>query len=370
VQSRNIGYIPEIDHLRLLAALLVFCFHFFHTYRGNWQPYPAWPWLGLVTEGHTGVALFFVLSGFIFMRIALEGGEIGYKRFLLNRVLRIAPLFVVVYVVAISIGRDRFVATDLLYLFVTNLGGAPTSWSFVTGPAWSISVEFWFYLIFPFLAAFTRKAGVRYLFGVMAMLLVVKAAAYLASDDSTHVLYSTILGRLDQFLIGMLAAMLYVRRRVALEAHGRLLLAAAVVLVALGIGAQSHWFPLYATDHKQPQWIVWGTIEASLWAALVVGYLSARVRWPGRLGVWLAKGGEASFSFYMWHALVMFLVYQTLGSVGGTKITPLLINGVVLLAITMAFSWLSYVTIERPFLTMRQRYVHREVAAQPAEAAE
>ena len=33
-------HMPALDHLRLLAALLVFAFHMFHFYFGQWQPAP------------------------------------------------------------------------------------------------------------------------------------------------------------------------------------------------------------------------------------------------------------------------------------------------------------------------------------------
>lgn len=356
MRSRNIAYIPELDHLRLLAALIVFAFHYFHFYVGGWKPFNHVPWLGLITEGHTGVTLFFVLSGFIFMRIAIEGGDITYGQFLKNRLLRILPLFLTIFVVAISIGRDKFQATDLLYLFVTNLGGAPTSWHFTTGPAWSISVEFWFYLVFPFLALFYRVDGARYLYKLIVLLWFVKLAAFLANDNSTHMLYSTVIGRFDQFLIGMLAADIYSQRRHWFHANGRLLLALAIALVFAGVTAQARWFSLYADNKHEPIWVIWGSIEAALWGFVVVGYVSANIVWPSWMETALRKGGEASFSFYMWHALIIYTAYELIGLVGGATYVALALNGLFLLIATILFSWLSYSTIERPFLSMRARY--------------
>jgi len=65
--SHNLAPIPALDHLRLLAALMVLAFHMFHYGFGNWQPAPYATVMGWVVEGHSGVALFFVLSGFLFM---------------------------------------------------------------------------------------------------------------------------------------------------------------------------------------------------------------------------------------------------------------------------------------------------------------
>lgn len=205
------------------------------------------------------------------MRIAIEGGNITYAQFLRNRLLRILPLFLIIFVVAISIGRDKFQATDLFYLLVTNLGGAPTSWHFATGPAWSISVEFWFYLVFPFLALFYKTEGAKYLYKLILLLWFVKLAAFLANANSTHMLYSTLIGRFDQFLIGMLSADLYSRRRPWLHANGQWLLALSIAAVFAGVAAQARWFSLYADNKHEPVWVIWGSVEATLWAFLLLG---------------------------------------------------------------------------------------------------
>ncbi|WP_020586241.1 acyltransferase family protein [Desulfobacter curvatus] len=161
--SKNISYIPRLDHLRFLAASMIFAFHIFHDFFGNWKPHPQLAGFGLITEGHTGIALFFVLSGFMFMTISYKGGNIQYGKFMHNRFLRIFPLFLFIFFLSISVGRDQFRAADVIYIFFSNLGTAPTSSTFITGAAWTISLEFTFYMVFPFLAKFTRNQGPGYL---------------------------------------------------------------------------------------------------------------------------------------------------------------------------------------------------------------
>ena len=338
---------------------MIFLFHVFHHYYQNWQPAPERPWLGLLVEGHTGIGLFFTLSGFLFMLIALRGGAIDYGRFVRNRFLRIFPLFVTVFVVAISIGRDQFRAADVLYLFFSNLGTAPTSNTFVTGAAWTISIEFAFYLVFPFLAGFAIAGGPGYLGRLLIVLLLFKLAAYGVTERSTHMLYSTLVGRFDQFLIGMLAAQLFTKHAGWLARHGGKLLWVAVVVVPLNSAIQAHYASYFLPVAKKAFWITWSLQEAVGWALLIVAYQSAAPRWPGWLERGLLRGGEISFSFYMLHGLVIFTVHRWLGPLApaGKPLVDGLLNAALLFPLCWIAASLSYETIERPFLGLRKRYL-------------
>ena len=359
MRSANLSYQPRLDHLRCVAASLVFFFHVFHTYYLHWQPAPDRPWLGLLTEGHTGVGLFFTLSGFLFMLIALQGGTIEYGRFLRNRVLRIFPLFVTVFVIAISMARDQFRPMDALYLLFSNLGVAPTSNAFITGAAWTISIEFTFYLVFPFLARFAIERGPWYLVRLLALLLLFKLAAYGVTERSTHMFYSTLLGRFDQFLIGMLAAQLCAAHADWMQRHGRALLVAAIAVVFVNAGVQSHYASYFLPQPKHAFWVTWSMQEATGWALLIAAYQAAAPRWPQRFERFLLRGGEISFSFYLLHTVVIYTVFTFVGPLAPTG-RPL-IDGLVNVALLYPLCWivasLSFETIEKPFLALRQRYL-------------
>lgn len=355
--SANLPWNPRLAHLRFIAALLVLAFHAYHSFFGNWQPRNQAFGFGWIVEGHTGVSLFFVLSGYLFMTIALRAqGEIRYRSFLKNRFLRVFPLFVVVFIVATSINRDLFQPQDFLYLFFSNLGQAPTSSQFLTGPAWTISVEFTFYLIFPFLARFAVQQGPAYLLRLIFLLLLFKTGAFLVSENPTHMIYSTLLGRLDQFLVGMLAAQV-AARWVTRPLPGLWTLAAAFLMWAL-LEAQARWASYFLPDPVQLAWLGWPTVEALGWAAVIVSY----AHWRGAvwewLGNWMERGGEISFSLYLWHALVIYLFTKLIGTpawFGNWRLDALAI-GALVLAVTWGISVVSYRTIEEPFLGLRKRY--------------
>src|SRR5438045_2490287 len=87
-----------LDHVRAVAAFLVFAWHFIHGTGGSPVSFEYVPQLFLfapVDEGHTGVALFMTLSGYLFAKL-LDGKTINFPAFLWNRTLRLAPLLLLV----------------------------------------------------------------------------------------------------------------------------------------------------------------------------------------------------------------------------------------------------------------------------------
>ena len=364
MKSLNIPYNPRIDQLRWLAATIVFLFHFHQEWRRLGGAALANPWWGLVTEGHTGVGLFFTLSGFLFMQIALHQKTIVYGDFMRNRFLRIFPLFFTIFLVATSIGRDKFQPQDILYLLTTNLGLAPTSGSVITGAAWCISLEFMFYALFPFLARFTMERGWRYLISLLGLMLFFKLAAFTANSNSTLMYFSTFVGRFDQFLIGMLAALLFARHRAALQRHVLLLLPMAVVLAVCSSAIQATVAPFGAQPRSQ-FWIFWSLMESSVWACLILAWVAFNRSLPSWLERVLNHGGKISFSFYLLHMAMLHLLGTALGTVTLTGIV--LLDAALMLVVTYGATWalatLSYSTIEEPFLRMRRGYGSKGAAA-------
>src|SRR5688572_9369775 len=103
------NHYPALTSLRFLAALLVFLFHF--------PPVgPAWDVLG--GEGHVGVNIFFVLSGFLIALRYAEGfarGEIHVGEYFVRRAARILPLYYAVFFLSLGLARsETLFSTSLL----------------------------------------------------------------------------------------------------------------------------------------------------------------------------------------------------------------------------------------------------------------
>lgn len=349
-------YLERLDHLRFYAAALVVLFHFFHAYAPDLRADN--PLMSLIDEGHTGIGLFMVISGFVFTYIARDG-DVRYAPFLFSRLVRIYPLFVFAVFLQLMISTYN---EERNYGFLALLGWlmpfrsetVPLSQYFVQ--LWTIWVEFQFYLLFPFLHAFALRYGQRYLLALIGLFVLIRAMVFLATGSVRFLAYETIFGRMDQFLIGMLAAHLYLRRP-AIAANPLWLLAAALLAVG-GV----HLFSRHAgfTAMAHPLWIVWTTIEGLLWAGVLVAYLNTRLAIPRALERGIAALGAASFSIYVMHNLVIAVLRQQVGllPLGTDTFTQALWTGFALaLPAVLAVSALTYLLIEKPFFGYRRPYV-------------
>src|SRR5579859_619795 len=98
MKSSTGEYYVGLDHVRAFAAYCVFVWHFTHGLDGFPIPFGDAPVvfpLAILDEGHTGVAIFMTLSGYLFAKL-LDGKNIDYKAFFWNRFIRLAPLLVAV----------------------------------------------------------------------------------------------------------------------------------------------------------------------------------------------------------------------------------------------------------------------------------
>jgi peptidoglycan/LPS O-acetylase OafA/YrhL len=227
----------------------------------------------------------------------------------------------------------------------------------VTGAAWTISLECMFYLVFPFLARFALERGKRYLFELLVLMAFFKLAAYPVNANSTLMYFCTFIGRFDQFLIGMLAAMVYREHRVLLHRFAPWLLLPAAALVVLDT-ATLHLIAPFGVTPKSTFWIFWSMLESLGWAGLIMAWIAFQPRLPELVERALCQGGKISFSFYLLHMGMLHLLATRFGLVRPTGNGW--VDAAIMLSVTYGVTWglatLSYHAIEEPFLRMRRRY--------------
>lgn len=349
----------RIEALRALAALGVLVGHVF----GVSVSFGAGTFghrLGLA--GGYGVFLFFALTGYLLFwpfakRDFGAGGDIRLGTYARNRALRILPLYYFVVVVL---------------LFVNEGGGTLTQWwrfgtftqSFfsdtvatVDGPMWSLAVEVQFYLLLPLIAwivaqvsgGSARRAALLLLAlgacGLALWWVKVHSAGTAADLRWRYSLPACFLS----FIPGMLLALARARLDTS-PVRARLPPRTALLLASIP-------FWLLAVDQ-----IGWALPLCAVASALVL----AAVVLPGgnsailRSLEWrpLAALGVASYSLYLWHLPMV----DSLGRRSGAGFPGLLALAV---PSCIAVAALSYLLVERPFLSLRRRW--GPTAAAPAE---
>lgn len=139
---RCLGRRPGLDGLRGVAVLLVVADH------AGFLPEPS---------GSIGVALFFVLSGFLITRLVVterEGGSWSMPHFMANRFVRLFPALALMVIVVSAILLARGFPADGVadralpaVTYVENM--APAMRFPVFGHTWSLGIEEQFYLLWP-----------------------------------------------------------------------------------------------------------------------------------------------------------------------------------------------------------------------------
>ncbi|MFC8917436.1 acyltransferase family protein [Streptomyces sp. NPDC057116] len=370
-------YLASVDHLRAVAAVLVVLYHGCQLLSARIEGrrfVPATDWLysanpaaTLVFEGHTGVALFMVLSGFIFT-VGAYGRPIRYGRFLTNRLLRIYPLYLAVAVLGLATQVSLPTFQDLVRILTFATPTQPYG-----GVFWTLCVEMQFYLVFPLLVRLLAERGPGALLRLLAAVSLLRALVWLSSpapEPHTASLYLGLAGRIDQFLLGMLAAWVYVHHGDRLRARWLPPLAAAPALGLLWSFNQVHGF---VSD--SPLKLAWSAAEGTVWALVVAVYVAGAGGGGGAArgaGGWLSRAvarlGEVSFSVYLTH----FMVLTVIGEYGSAHLpgglppvwSAFLVTLLVALPLTVAVSFVTYHAIELPFLRLRRPYLGTGAAAE------
>jgi peptidoglycan/LPS O-acetylase OafA/YrhL len=367
-RSQNIPYLAGVDHLRGAAALLILYYHGIQLFssqvrygrmfaRRDWPIAPD-PFSALIAEGHTAVALFIVLSGFIFA-FGATNRQVSYRQFLMNRFLRTYPLLLLLIIVGSAVHQHAISILPLLQtlLFGANLQGAQALGDFSI-MFWSVSLEWQLYLLFPALMAILNQAGPLRLASVVGLLVVVRAVGYLQGMNPVDGLYSQLLGRVDQFMLGMIVGNAYAKRR----HHPALKHVFWPALLLVLCGAQL--FNQLGGWPRQQWWkILTPTLEGLLWACVVLGHVARvgqREQPAGQISRGIVAIGVMSYSIYLWH-FVFIQIQRTQGWVPlwleQPELNAALVVTLTTLPCTLAFSACSYQLFERPFMALRKRYV-------------
>ena len=210
--------VTTLDGLRGYLALAVVFHHgaIYHGYLegGAWQLPPS---RFYALAGPMGVALFFMITGYLFWgRLVRGGGVLDWRGLYVGRVFRLGPLYLLAVGIMFAV---IFASTGLvLNVSVWDLARQIGSWlilgvikgpklngfehteQILAGVTWTLRYEWLFYFSLPLLAWLLRK-GYRHL--PLASLIVALPALVLLFIPPNRDVYATVL-----FGLGMLAASL------------------------------------------------------------------------------------------------------------------------------------------------------------------
>jgi peptidoglycan/LPS O-acetylase OafA/YrhL len=348
VNTFHLGYRPSLDGLRGVSVLAVVLAHA-HLIHGR--------------APGIGVAVFFVLSGFLITCLLLQEwektGGIKLKNFYGRRVLRLFPAlvamltaFVVYHWIFASRKEATLITKDALValFYFKNWWVAHTYLFDLFSHAWSLSIEEQFYLLWPPLLLLLLKRLQNRQQLVPWLLL----GLFLAMLDRVGLVWwnayplrielgtdTTALG----LLLGCLVAALVPRNGLPggtwwTRALSLAALAAVSLLIALTLTP--------ASGRQFEPCVVMPLVYLSA-ACIIASLIWNRAGWLCRVlsQGWLVYVGKISYGLYIWHS-PLFLLVQSRG-------WPLAKELAIELPLALLITLTSFYFLERPFLKLKER---------------
>ncbi|MCU0352950.1 MAG: acyltransferase, partial [Cytophagales bacterium] len=217
--------IEQLTFTRFVAAIVIVIYHYGNSYHIFQLPLIS----DIVHTAYIGVSYFFLLSGFILAVVYNKtdfGDTTNKLKFWIARIARIFPLYLaslVIYFLPsifegywnVFISKRGFFHSVLLQAWIPAYA---LKWNF---PAWSLSVEFFLYLSFPFLFGYIQNWSVKRLvtvalsFWFLTILSLAVLKHFIPYEDNSNtdifIKFSPVF-HLSTFFFGMAGGILFVNR--------------------------------------------------------------------------------------------------------------------------------------------------------------
>jgi peptidoglycan/LPS O-acetylase OafA/YrhL len=280
--------------------------------------------------GYQAVTFFFVLSGFILTYVYIgRSGQDGISTskydFWKARAARIMPAYFFALILAIPSWIEALQdSTITFHNFVLGLVLAPTfqqAWwppsaLAMNSPAWSLSVEFFFYALFPYLTFKSVRLSRDYIgFLAFALVFVVTVAILRHVISSPDAPVDSLLWGFDryfppfhvpQFIFGIALGLFFIFGPKISSKNHTIMFCVGTVALLLVFASRSHlpwWMYSDATLVPLFSLIIFGGSRA--------GRVLSVLTWPS-----LTFLGEVSYSIYILHAPIAWWWDQSLWQIG------------------------------------------------------
>jgi peptidoglycan/LPS O-acetylase OafA/YrhL len=206
--------IPSLDGMRALSIALVILSHCWSSMPPAVRNVPIIP--AILSDGHLGVAVFFVISGYLITQLLLReldgSGTISLKRFYFRRAMRIFPAFYAFIAVMAILWAEGIIPEhwpSFLAAATYTRAYYRDAQGYFIAHTWSLSIEEQFYLVWPLLLLRLRRnrATSLALASIVLMPLVRFAMYWITPSLRGHEGYM-IQGWIDALMIGCVLALL------------------------------------------------------------------------------------------------------------------------------------------------------------------
>ena len=210
--------INSLTATRAVAAIMVFIHHF------GTKVFPFNLAYKFFDSGNLAVSYFFVLSGFV-LYISYVGSDMQYIDYLKRRTGRIVPVYILALFLFIAVAFCFYdykfssnLAKQIMYCTLFVQAYFPQYALSLNSPAWTISVEMLFYILFPLLLLM-EKRSIRLFTAITITLFIVSQGIHLwyyqggiklSEKIEGYTFYNPLI-HMSQFLIGMIGGYLYKR---------------------------------------------------------------------------------------------------------------------------------------------------------------
>ena len=354
--NRPANFNQAINAFRGVCVLMVFAYHVAHS-----GLLPVFSDVAIdrvsidgviaffVSSWKYGVELFFMISGWVI--IASLRRHRNVAAFLRDRCIRIFPVWIPVFLCVFSVGAvlgwKMFAGSDASHLatmFVANLFLIPPLLPIpVLHPAsWSLSYEWLFYLLAA--AAFAIHTSSKLPTYARSALSVLVGVAAL------WLLY--LLPRALFFIPGVILALHWL----PLERYRKLLRWPSLSLLVFLLS----WCMINVDQAHPGAYNVWAIISSYQIGFVVLAFVAGlhlfacitsdagQIRWLRPAAIQLL--GTVSYSFYLWHPIVMFAVKRPIARWASPVVGDLgtaVLFAVVSFAMSFLIAWLSYRVFEQ-----------------------
>lgn len=346
--------IEQLTFTRFIAAIAIVIYHYGDGSSLFHNKYTSF----FFQQANIGVSYFYILSGFV-MIIAYENRDtINFREYLKNRLARIYPVYLLSLFLVIAIKIfENISLTDLLLNLLMLQSWIPGKALTLNFPGWSLSVEMFFYIIFPFLVnRIYSKQRLRFnvswivLFWLISQIIyhliayeVFKVPFYSKKD----MMYYPLL-HFNEFLIGNLAGLIFIKKLIK---HKKNYLGIIVFVLLILILVLK--FPIGLDFHNGLLAVIF--VPLILLISLSNDKLTKMFSKPR-----FAFLGKISFGIYIlqvpvWSAFPDYKIGKYLGMNVESDFTILFF---IRLLILVLLSILSYLYFEKPARNMIKNYLH------------